>query len=217
MPATRGMVTPAAAGRAGLVAEAVEGFVVEEELADREFAAVILLPLQVAEIAFETGRLHVLLGVEGAADMQAGEIGLALDEGDEVAGMGEAVGMGLEGAVALGRIPAQGEHVADARGRQGGEDFPDFRFGMAHAGEVGHGFDSQLALDPGDQVHGLGAGGTSRAVGDGDEVGGQPGDFPQGGVQGTPSGRVLGREELVGKGGDALPQLFVEAHGGREF
>ncbi len=101
------------ARRAAALAKLEKRRVVEKKLGGDEVRARVHFGLQVAQVGLGRGRLGMRLGV--AADAEA-EFGIMrADEGDQFAGVAQAVGVGLECRRALRRVAAQGHEVAKAR------------------------------------------------------------------------------------------------------
>ena len=96
-----------------------------------------------------------------------------LNEGDELAGVVEAVGVGLEVGVSLGLgwVASECHDGADAFGLVVFEEAFKFVLGVSDTGEVGHDFIVESVLERFGVIDGAGLGRSASSVGDGDKVG----------------------------------------------
>src|SRR5262249_20177885 len=137
--------------------------VVEEQLGDHEVEAGVDLGAKVRDVAVEIAALDVPLGAAGAAEADLLAVALA-DEADQVGGVAEAAGGALEALLPGRGVATQGHDVVDARVDELIDDAADLGLGGADAGEVGHGRQVRLALDPADDLEGLAARRAAGAV-----------------------------------------------------
>lgn len=157
------------AGRAGGIHEAEEDVIVEEKLGVDEVGTGIEFCLEVTEVIGEGGGFGMDFRITGDS---AADVGVKrFDEGDEVRGVGKAIGGGGEGGFTAGWIAAQGHDIANA----GGVDAIDLGGKVAargtDAGEMG---DDRSEAHAGEEVpsgEGMFPRRTASAIGAGDEVG----------------------------------------------
>src|SRR6185295_9123002 len=153
---------------------------VEEELGDDIVGAGVDFGFEVVHFEGAVGGGGVAFGETGDADAEAAGVGVSavrgavvefFDEADEVGGVLEGVFCAVVVGVVARGVAAEGEDVGDAVGGVAFEDGGDFGFGVADAGEVGHGVEGGGLFEADDDVVGAFACGAAGAVGDGDEGG----------------------------------------------
>ena len=169
---------------------------IEEELGDDEVAARVDLALEIAQVVLGARRLGMHLGVAGAADTEV----LALaDEGDELIGVREPLGVGDERRVPPRRVAPQRHDVLDTGVLVLVQQLSDLVPAVPYAGEMGHGLDAGFTLDPLSDGDGLFAGAAAGPVGDGDESRPQRFEVGHGLEQRVDAAVILGRKELEGE------------------
>ena len=173
--------------------------VVEEELGGGEVGAGVEFGFEVLDVGEGGEGFGMGFGVGGDAEAEVGMAGL--EEVNEVDGVGEAVGGGLEGGGSFGGVAAEGHDVAVAVLVKVIGDVMEVFAAGADAGEVGHDGGVAGGAEEFADVAGALAGGAAGAVGDGDEVGAGIGEGVDGLAEGLESGVVFGGEEFEGEEG----------------
>jgi hypothetical protein len=196
---------------AGIFHELEVAPVVEEQLRDDETRSCIHLALQIGKIDGRITAFDVFFGVTGAAHTQLVAMQLT-DEIDQLVCVPETPFDSGEGGLALGRIPAQGEHVFDIRFDQALENGFQLVLGGPDARQMGHTLDARVALDPSDDVDGFFARGTARAIGNGYKIRSQRSKFRNSFLEHARGFVALRREELEGKNGPAPAQDVSDEH-----
>ena len=149
--------------------------IVIKELGGDEGGSGVDFCFEMCDVAFEIRGFGVFFGIAADTDFKLGAV--FLNEGDELAGVVEAVGVGLEFGVSLSlslglRWVASRRHDgADAFGLVVFEEAFEFVLGVSDTGEVGHDFIAELVLERFGIIDGAGLGRSAGSVGDGDKVG----------------------------------------------
>ena len=131
-----------------------------------------------------------------AADAEA-EIRVArLEQRDEVAAVAQAVLVGHELGLALGRVAAERHDVAVAAGVEPVGDAVQLLARVADAGEVGHDREADVGAQQPADLRGAFAGAAAGAVGHGHKVGGDTFQRNRGLPQRLHTCHVFGREKF---------------------
>ena len=142
--------------------------IVIKELGGDEGGSGVDFCFEMCDVAFEIGGFGVFFGIAADTDFKFGAV--FLNEGDELAGVVEAVGVGLEFGVSLslglGWVASERHDGADAFGLVVFEEAFEFVLGVSDTGEVGHDFIVESVLERFGVIDGAGLGRSASSVGD---------------------------------------------------
>ena len=155
-------------GRAGPVQKPEIVVNIEEKLGDGAAGPTIDFALEIVEIGLGAGRRGVGFGIGGNGNL---EIAHRTQPRHQVRGIGETLGIGHVGALALRRIAAQGDDMTDSGVPVFAGNLQNLIPRGADAGEMGGGGEICLLEDAHHGGMGAFARAATRAIGHGDKAG----------------------------------------------